>query len=62
MSVIWNPSLTPQECAWRDKAAELTLRAFAPAAAEIDRDQRYPVEHLAPLRDSGISGLFSPAE
>jgi alkylation response protein AidB-like acyl-CoA dehydrogenase len=62
MSVIWNPSLTPQECAWRDKAAELTSRAFAPAAAEIDRDQRYPVEHLAPLRESGISGLFIPAE
>ncbi|WP_258128133.1 acyl-CoA dehydrogenase family protein [Achromobacter anxifer] len=62
MSVIWNPSLNPQESAWRDKAAALTALAFAPAAAAIDRDQRYPVEHLAPLRESGISGLFIPAE
>ncbi len=62
MSVIWNPPLNPQESAWRDKAADLTQRAFAPAAAAIDRDQRYPVEHLAPLRESGISGLFIPAE
>ncbi|CAB3853383.1 MULTISPECIES: acyl-CoA dehydrogenase family protein [Achromobacter] len=62
MSVIWNPPLDPQASAWRDKAADLTARAFAPAAAAIDREQRYPVEHLAPLRESGISGLFIPAE
>ncbi|KDC74430.1 putative acyl-CoA dehydrogenase [Bordetella bronchiseptica MBORD635] len=62
MHGIWQPALTQEAAAWRDKAAVLTRERFAPLAAEIDRDQRYPEEHLAPLRESGISGMFVPKE
>ncbi|AKQ58467.1 acyl-CoA dehydrogenase family protein [Bordetella hinzii] len=62
MTVVWEPALPVQSVVWRDKAAALTRDLFAPAAAAIDAEQRYPVEHLAPLLASGISGMFVPAE
>jgi len=62
MAIIWEPQLSTEAAAWNDKARTLTRDLFAPLAAEIDRDQRYPVEHLAPLLASGLSGMFIPSQ
>jgi alkylation response protein AidB-like acyl-CoA dehydrogenase len=60
MSVLWEMPLDAESLRWQQLAQELTSRHFAPAADAIDREQRYPVEHLGPLLDSGISGMFLP--
>lgn len=62
MTVIWEPKLDSTSLAWQEKAKELTEKHFKPLAHEIDRDQRYPIEHLSPLLESGISGMFIPSE
>jgi len=62
MAAIWEPLLEDTAQRWRDTARQLTDRHFAPAADAIDRDQRYPVEHLAPLRESGVGGMFIPQQ
>ena len=61
-SVIWHPRLDKHAERYRQLAAELTERHFAPAAEEIDREQRYPKEHVKVLVDSGLAGLFVPEE
>jgi len=60
MTVIWEANLNEEAREWRAKAAELTHKYFAPAANVIDREQRYPVEHLPHLLESGICGMFVP--
>ncbi|MEJ8824305.1 acyl-CoA dehydrogenase family protein [Variovorax humicola] len=60
MSVIWMPRLDDEAEIWRGRAAELTTTRFAPLADTIDREQRYPEEHLPHLLNSGISGMFLP--
>ena len=60
MSVLWEMPLDSESLRWQRLAQELTAKHFAPAADAIDREQRYPVEHLGPLLDSGISGMFLP--
>ncbi len=60
MPVIWTPALDEDAAHWRRVAARLTTERFAPLADAIDREQRYPQEHLAPLLASGISGMFLP--
>ena len=62
MAAIWEPSLDDVARRWRDTARQLTDQYFAPAADAIDRDQRYPVEHLEPLRQSGVGGMFIPRQ
>jgi alkylation response protein AidB-like acyl-CoA dehydrogenase len=52
--------LNAEAARWRDLAADLTRERFAPLAATIDREQRYPEEHLPHLLSSGISGMFLP--
>ncbi len=60
--VIWAPRLSPADERWRDVAARLSCEHFAPLAAEIDREQRYPLESVQRLRESGIATMFIPRE
>jgi alkylation response protein AidB-like acyl-CoA dehydrogenase len=60
MSVLWEMPLDAEARRWQQLAQGLTARQFAPLADTIDREQRYPVEHLGPLLESGISGMFLP--
>ncbi|WP_404826411.1 acyl-CoA dehydrogenase family protein [Diaphorobacter aerolatus] len=60
MTVLWQMPLNPESLRWQQTAEKLTAEKFAPLADSIDRDQRYPVEHLGPLLESGISGMFLP--
>lgn len=59
---IWAPRLSAEEHEWRALALRLAEQHFMPLAAEIDRDQRYPHESVARLRDSGIATMFLPKE
>lgn len=59
---IWAPRLAPGDARWRDLAAKLSVEHFAPLAAEIDREQRYPYESVQRLRDCGIATMFIPRE
>lgn len=60
--VVWSPRLSPADARWRDLAARLSAEYFAPLAAEIDRDQRYPHESVERLRESGMATMFIPRE
>src|SRR5262245_8042101 len=60
MAVIWEPALAPDAARWRDIAARLTKEYFAPLAAEIDREGRYPTENVRRLVEHGLTGLFIP--
>ena len=60
MPILWTPELDEDAARWRRIAAQLTAERFAPMADAIDREQRYPLEHLPPLLSSGISGMFLP--
>lgn len=60
MTVIWEPSYSDDALRWSAIATELTMREFAGRAAEIDQNQRYPVENEALLRSSGIASMFLP--
>ncbi|UOM32643.1 acyl-CoA dehydrogenase family protein [Acuticoccus sp. I52.16.1] len=62
MSVIWDPPLDAAARPWVETAARLTDTEFAPLAAELDRDQRYPWESIKTLVDSGLAGIFIPKE
>lgn len=62
MSVIWDAELDDMACYWRSVAQDLTTQYFTPVASEIDQKQRYPIEHLEPLRKHGVSALFIPKE
>jgi alkylation response protein AidB-like acyl-CoA dehydrogenase len=60
MSVIWTPRESSATAVWRERARELTVLHFAPLAAELDREQRYPHESVDILRRSGIGTMFLP--
>ncbi len=62
MGVIWEPRLDADAAGWRDRAQAATDRHFAPLAAEIDRDQRYPQESIPVLVETGLCGMFLPRE
>ncbi|GAA3731662.1 acyl-CoA dehydrogenase family protein [Salinactinospora qingdaonensis] len=62
MAVIWGPTFDEDEAAWVARARELARSRFAPLAAELDRDQRYPWENVAALNESGLAGLLVPTE
>ncbi|ODU07070.1 MAG: acyl-CoA dehydrogenase [Pseudonocardia sp. SCN 72-86] len=59
-SLVWEPELSRADAAWRDLARRLTADHFAPLAAEIDRDQRYPWESVAQLANHRLTGMFLP--
>jgi alkylation response protein AidB-like acyl-CoA dehydrogenase len=62
MAVLWEPVLDEQARHWRDVARDLGVRRFAPLAEELDREQRYPTEHIEAFVESGLSGMLVPAE
>jgi alkylation response protein AidB-like acyl-CoA dehydrogenase len=62
VSLLWEPQLDESAQAWRDRAAALAAEHFAPLAAELDREQRYPHEHIETFVDSGLSGMLVPQE
>jgi len=60
MAVIWEPELGEEAARWQAIAARVTAEHFAPLAAEIDRDQRYPWENVRRLVERRLAGLFIP--
>ncbi len=60
MAVIWQPKLDSEAETWQTVASELTGKHFAPLAAELDRDQRYPWENIEVMVENGLAGLFIP--
>ncbi|MDQ0381354.1 acyl-CoA dehydrogenase family protein [Amycolatopsis thermophila] len=60
--MIWEPPLSEEGRRWREVARKLSAERFAPLAAELDRDQRYPWENVEALVDSGLAGLFVAEE
>ncbi len=52
--------LTPEQAALQARARELAEQEFAPAAAEVDRAERYPWDSVAKLRDAGFMGMTIP--
>lgn len=59
---LWRPTLNDADQRWAEVAERLTDERFAPLAAEIDREQRYPREHIQPMVDAGLTGLLIPTE
>ncbi|HUF88209.1 MAG TPA: acyl-CoA dehydrogenase family protein [Thermohalobaculum sp.] len=62
MAVIWEPERGADERRWFDLADRLSREQFEPLAAELDRDQRYPYEHVEVMKEHGLTGLFLPQE
>ena len=58
--VIWRPRLAAADRRWQEAAAQLSRDHFAASAAGIDQDQRYPVENVELLRQSGIASMLLP--
>jgi alkylation response protein AidB-like acyl-CoA dehydrogenase len=61
-TVIWEPDHEPEAQRLLEVAERLNRERFAPLAEELDREQRYPREHIPVLVESGLAGLFVPAE
>lgn len=62
MGVIWEPKLAEAELAYREVAAKLALERFGPLAEELDREGRYPYEHIPAMLESGLTAMFVPKE
>ena len=62
MGVLWEPELDAQALHWRDVARELSATRFAPLAEELDREQRYPFEHIDAFVESGLAGMLVPPD
>ncbi|MDQ0381108.1 acyl-CoA dehydrogenase family protein [Amycolatopsis thermophila] len=56
------PTLDDEAAHWRDLARTVAAERFAPLAGELDREQRYPGEHIATVVETGLSGMLVPAE
>ncbi len=52
--------LSPDQDDLRARARELARRVMAPAAAELDRTEAYPWDHVAKLREAGFMGMTVP--
>jgi len=52
--------LSPSEAALSARAAALARARIAPRAAEIDRTEAYPWDHVAALREAGFLGMTIP--
>ena len=55
--LVW---LDAEKEALRARARELAETRVAPRAAEIDRSERYPFDHLGHLREAGFLGIALP--
>jgi alkylation response protein AidB-like acyl-CoA dehydrogenase len=62
MSVIWQPALSEEAARLRAVAERVTREHFAPLAAELDREQRYPWENVKRLVEHKLAGLFIPKD
>lgn len=62
MTVIWTPQLDETAAKWQALADRLGRERFAPLAADLDRDQRYPWETIETLVEHKFTGLFLPHE
>jgi alkylation response protein AidB-like acyl-CoA dehydrogenase len=62
MTVIWQPALSEEARRWRELAHRVTQEHFAPLAAELDREQRYPWENVRRLVEHKLAGLFIPKQ
>lgn len=62
MTVIWTPQLDETAAKWQALADRLGRERFAPLAADLDRDQRYPWETIEALVAHKFTGLFLPRE
>ncbi len=54
--------LTPEQTALRDRARALAQEKMAPRAAETDRTEAYPWDHVTTLREAGFLGMTIPRE
>jgi 3-sulfinopropanoyl-CoA desulfinase len=54
--------LTPEQTALRDRARTLANEKMAPRAAEVDRTEAYPWDHVETLRQAGFIGMTIPPE
>ena len=57
-----NFELTENQQKSKDRAAEFADREVAPHAAELDREDRVPLETLEKMADAGFMGLCVPEE
>ena len=62
MTVLWEPTLDADATGWRDLARKVATERFAPLAEELDREQRYPFEHIGTFVETGLSGMLVPVE
>src|SRR6266545_3762871 len=62
MTVIWQPVLSHDAKRWQEVAHRLAQKHFAPLAAELDREQRYPWENVRRLVEHDLAGLFIPKQ
>ncbi len=60
--VIWEPRLDAEAAMWKQRAREIAAEHFAPLAEELDREQRYPHEHIETFVETGLSGILVPKE
>jgi hypothetical protein len=52
--------LSPEQRALRDRARALAERQMRPRAAEVDRTEAYPWDHVHALRQAGFMGMTIP--
>src|ERR1044071_7935593 len=62
MTVLWEPTLDSDATGWRELARSVAAERFAPLAEELDREQRYPFEHIETFVETGLSGMLVPVE
>lgn len=62
MPVVWEPELDDEAQRYQRLAADLARDRFASLAEELDREQRYPDEHVPVLIEEGLAGMFLPTE
>jgi alkylation response protein AidB-like acyl-CoA dehydrogenase len=60
--VIWEPRLDAEATEWKERARAVAAERFAPLAEELDREQRYPHEHIETFVETGLSGILVPHE
>ena len=54
--------LTAEQRALQARARELARTVIASRAADVDRDEAYPWDNVAALRDAGFTGMTVPTE
>jgi alkylation response protein AidB-like acyl-CoA dehydrogenase len=54
--------LTDEQRALRDLARKVARERIAPHAADVDERERYPIEAMDALRESGLFGIWVPEE